>query len=264
MVSVIRPTVGAFLLLDRTSNTFDLEMTLDVERYPQHVERLILISPAGVNAEGDSQRKRIREKAPLHWRIVAGIFSNFFFPYMTVGNIFRTFPSWSEKKCLEYVERRLPSITDREEQLALSDYLYFNAALPGSAEHCLSRLLTPYAYGRKPTETRIPHLRVPYVSFLYGETDWMDSSGGLNALSLCENQPSAPKVDVFRVSSAGHLLMLENWNEFNNSILISAGFQPEQVQGPLPTKLSPVNAPESETKHLEHDAPRVHSVPVLA
>jgi len=207
---------------------------------------LILISPAGVGAEPEEIRRARQERASYTGKLFRTFYTNIFFPFFSAGNILRTFPSWSEAKFLEYVERRLPAIADTEERVAISRYLYLNSALPGSAEHSLSRLLTPYAFGRSPTEFRIPHLRIPHVSFLYGETDWMDANGGLSVQLRCENQPTgeAPTVDVYQVSNAGHLLMLENWEEFNTGMVLSAGLQPAEKDGSLPTKLSAARPPD--------------------
>jgi hypothetical protein len=85
------------------------------------------------------------------------------------------------------------------------------------------------ATARKPTVFRIPNLKVPHITFIYGEHDWMDLNGGLDVQRICDekkndsniNQPP-PEVDVLVVKSAGHLLMLENWEEFNNAILYAA------------------------------------------
>lgn len=227
--------------------------TIYVERYPQHVERLILISPAGVNPEPQEvlQRRRAWESSSIRWRLLSAFHTNVFFPYFSFGNLIRTFPSRSERMIGDYVRARLPSISDPHEQSAITEYLFMNSALPGSGEHSLSKLLTPFAFGRKPTETRIPNLRVPHVSFLYGETDWMDVNGGLKVQALCEQQQrqqetqqdtaaaaaAAPTVDVYRVSSAGHLLMLDNWQEFNSAMGLAAGYSQSAVEGPHPTKL---------------------------
>lgn len=82
---------------------------------------------------------------------------------------------------------------------------------------------------------RIPKLSVPHISFIYGEHDWMDVNGGLDVQQKCDenansyhsnndnsvNAVKSPHVDVLVVKHAGHLLMLENWEEFNNSILLA-------------------------------------------
>ena len=163
------------------------------------------------------------------------------------------------------MERRVPDISDSEERKAVSQYLYLNSALPGSGEYSLSRFLTPFAYGQNPTEFRIPHLRIPHVSFLYGENDWMDAKGGLNVQAECEARPEgeAPSVDVFQVSNAGHLLMLDNWRGFNTAMVLSAGMHPDTGDRPLPIKLSPEQN-QQRTNEMEKLMRRAPTEPVPA
>lgn len=55
----------------------------------------------------------------------------------------------------------------------------------------------------------------------------MDYSGGLDTQSACEAQHRrghvAPNVDVYGVRDAGHLLMLDNWEEFNAGVILASG-----------------------------------------
>jgi len=88
------------------------------------------------------------------------------------------------------------------------------------------------AFAHKPTVYRIPNLNVPHVTFIYGENDWMDLNGGLDVQRICEDDNNRsvgreiasrnPSIDVLVVKNAGHLLMLENWEEFNTAILDAA------------------------------------------
>jgi hypothetical protein len=125
------------------------------------------------------------------------------------------------------VNRRLPAITDSTEQGALAEYLYSNnGVLPGSGEYCLPKLLKPSVFGRIPLQYRIPLLKVQSCTFLYGDIDWMDVNGGLDVEEACKqrklNNMSSPDVDVYQVSKAGHLLMLENNDEFNNGLIMAS------------------------------------------
>ena len=53
-----------------------------------------------------------------------------------------------------------------------------NSISEHSGEYGLQRLLTPNAFAKEPTVHRIQDLKVDHISFLYGEVDWMDASGG--------------------------------------------------------------------------------------
>jgi cardiolipin-specific phospholipase len=220
------------------------------ERYPQNVERLILLSPAGVQEESKDirEKREARMGSSFQSRAMAFCFVSLFERSHTVGGILRMLPSTRSHGMIhQYITRRLPAISESDEQLAVADYLYFNSVLPGSGEYCVNRLLTPFTYGIKPTQHRIPNLRVSSVSFLYGSHDWMDAAGGLQVQLATEEMQGrgerAPKVEVFRVNQAGHLLMLENWEEFNNGVVLSAGGHGslDKNKTPFPTKLDPRN-----------------------
>jgi cardiolipin-specific phospholipase len=213
------------------------------ERYPEHVERLILLSPVGIPEESQQvlEERKTRAQASIQGRLLYGAW-NYLFDRKSPGDILRMLPSSrSERMTQEYVRRRLPAIAEEEERLAVSDYLYRNTVtLPPSGEYCVNRILTPGIFAKDPLVHRIPNLKVPFVSFLYGSQDWMDVNGGLQVQQTVERkrlrkEPS-PKVEVFSVGQAGHLLMLDNWKEFNAGVILSAGGVPYDTQW-MPTKL---------------------------
>jgi cardiolipin-specific phospholipase len=217
------------------------------ERYPQHVERLVLLSPAGVPEETTEmvrQRKEQLASRPWTMRLLFYAAQRLFEAQYTPGSILRTLSTsrgygWVSN----YVEKRLPAISDPEERKAVSDYLYWNSIMPSSSEHSLSQILKPNAMGRVPLVNRVPLLKVPHVTFLYGSHDWMDVEGGLQVQAAAQQQvkqqldgPAPPKVEVYRVDQAGHLLMLDNWREFNQGVILGAGGQPTDPAH-VPTKL---------------------------
>jgi hypothetical protein len=147
-----------------------------------------------------------------------------------------------------YVKNRLPAVVDADELKSLSDYLYYSAMLPGSAEYCVSKFLTtPYLLAKRPLVDRIPHLKVRSVTFLYGSHDWMDCTGGLKSQMKTEEMSrrgeDAPSIGVYRVDRAGHLLMLDNYQEFNAGVALAsrhADWLQKNGNVPIPTKLDPV------------------------
>jgi cardiolipin-specific phospholipase len=193
------------------------------EKYPQHVHQLILISPVGVPEETPEMIQARYERVTWRFRLY-----EYLFMYISLGDILRSLPESIGKKWIhDYVLRRLPAITDHKEQAAVSEYLYCNnGLLPGSGEYCLPKLLKPSVFGHLPLIHRIPLLSVQSCSFLYGEVDWMDVNGGLGVDQACIQRKntnlSAPSIDVYQVSNAGHLLMLENSEEFNNGLILAS------------------------------------------
>jgi cardiolipin-specific phospholipase len=215
------------------------------EKYPERVERLILLSPVGVPLQSD-QMQAIRKNATFTRRLFLSFYTSMFENGATPCSVLRTLPQSKSRQYIEsYVKNRLPAVTDPEEQDAISEYLYYNAVLPGSGEYCVNRILTSNVIiAKKPLVNRIPLLKIPHVSFLYGSSDWMDYSGGLDTQAACEAQHqsgfTAPNVEVYAVRDAGHLLMLDNWVEFNAGVVLSAGGGHVLSRNtPLPAKLSP-------------------------
>jgi pimeloyl-ACP methyl ester carboxylesterase len=221
------------------------------ERYPQHVERLILISPAGVPEETTALIEARRRRTTWRLRLF-----EFMFPLVSPGDLFRGLPESTARKWMTtYVTRRLPAITDRDEQVKLAEYLYANNALPGSGEYCLPSLLKPSIFGRQPLQHRIPHLKIKSCTFLYGDMDWMDPNGGLLVEQECAQLRlrgrAAPNVQVYSVENAGHLLMLDNVTEFNNGMVLAMGkgHLLTDDKPPLPTLLRPDQRQEVVAKH---------------
>lgn len=234
------------------------------EKYPERVERLILISPAGVPDDQNAEIEKRFANAPLTTRALIGLVRSLFNSGITPPAFVRKIPESRGRNMVNrYIEGRLPAITCPEEQSVLGEYLYTNAILPGSGEDCLSKVLKPTAFARKPTLHRIPHLKVKNVSFLYGQNDWMDPQGGVEVLEKVEqmkekkerdNQShSLPSIQVLGVKNAGHLLMLENWQEFNSAMAIALGRQhalPSHV--PLPYQYAQNSKGGGESKAFFH------------
>jgi cardiolipin-specific phospholipase len=226
------------------------------ERYPTRVERLILISPVGVPDHQDPNVLRRMEsmQSSFRGRAFLGLFQTIF-EYMTPGGILRTLTeSRGSTMARNYIERRLPEISDVDESQTVADYLYWNAALPPSGESFLQSVLTPAVLAKEPLLFRIPNLKVKSVTFMYGSTDWMDVSGGMYTQGLCEklsekdytsssSSSSAthhipPKVDVFVVPKAGHLLILQNPEATNACMIYAAGGKVLDEEMPTLMKLS--------------------------
>ncbi|CAB9524549.1 acylglycerol-3-phosphate O-acyltransferase [Seminavis robusta] len=217
------------------------------EKYPQRVERLILLSPVGVPEEDEAVIQRRQAQRQSSWRYWAlSEVAYFIFQYSSAGSVFRKMPaSWGENMVLTYVQKRMPSISDPQEQQAIAEFLVANNRLPGSGEHCLNKVLEMGAFAKRPMEYRIPDLRVPSVAFLYGDHDWMDPKGGLKVQAKCRrnNATTSPDITVYSVRNAGHLLMLENWQELNAGVILGAGGSKNHlpVGTPLPDVLDSSN-----------------------
>jgi cardiolipin-specific phospholipase len=191
------------------------------ERYPQHVQQLVLLSPAGVTHPDPDRTQKFIQQMSWSRRMFVHTARSLFEYGVTPAGFVRTLPTSKGRSWIDsYVENRLSSITNVEEQGAVADYLYYNAMIPGCQEDMLNKILLPTAHGRAPTVDRIPYLKVPKVSFVYGDHDWMDVEGGKEvAEQVTRIQTNGPAVDVYQVKNAGHMLMIDNWQGFHASVV---------------------------------------------
>lgn len=216
------------------------------EQYPQHVEKLILLSPVGVPIKVDSEDEQRVNSLPFYVRAMIHTVRAMFNRGITPGYFLRSLPNSKSRAMVHgYITNRLPAITCEEEQQVLGEYLYQNSMLPGSGEDCLCEILTAGAFAKVPLLHRIPEIKSSggngeglEVHFIYGENDWMDWRGGMDVQRLCHQKTqdtkatnnqlsssshSPPKVFVHGVRNAGHLLMLENYQEFNAAMAVASG-----------------------------------------
>ncbi|KAL7484004.1 hypothetical protein ACHAW6_009645 [Cyclotella cf. meneghiniana] len=216
------------------------------EKYPQHVERLILLSPVGVPERKEDDDRRINS-LPFHIRTLFKTVRCLFECGVTPGSFLRSLPLSKSKSMVDsYILNRLPAIQCEQERKNLGEYLYQNSMLPGSGEYCLSHILTSGAFARLPLVKRIAEIKSAdkqgmEVHFIFGENDWMDYEGGIETQRLCFRKRSEfkkqqevltlekerpnlpPRVFVHGVRNAGHLLMLDNHDELNAALIIAAG-----------------------------------------
>lgn len=135
-----------------------------------------------------------------------------------------------------------------DEAQALHDYAFSIFKQKGSGEYALAYILAPGAYARRPVINRIQEVGrqlipqpdgaepiretgIPVV-FMYGENDWMDVNGGLQAQEKLkkaklkallhgtdeEKRRENGSSRVVLVPKSGHHLYLDNPEEFNEVI----------------------------------------------
>ena len=199
------------------------------EKYPHRVDNLILISPVGVpEVDEEVEKEKWSKLSFAYWILFSLLRIITWVVGITPGSFMRSLTEYRGRRMVEgYVNGRLPMVQDEDEKAALSEYLYTNSILPGSGEYVLNHVLQAGCFARDALVNRIPKLKVPRVSFLYGQVDWMDINGGLEVQKICEENAAAgiesPNIVVYEVNNAGHLLMLENWHEFNTCMIMAGG-----------------------------------------
>ncbi|GIL81378.1 hypothetical protein Vretifemale_10367 [Volvox reticuliferus] len=193
-------------------------------RYPEHVQHLVLVCPAGVpKAPEDWERRWLGDK----WTLRGQMFKVFMWSWekgVTPGAIIRGLGPWGQNLVYKYVANRFShhgeGLSQREIDV-FKEYFYSIAALPGSGEYALRHLLAPGAWAHAPLEERLHELKVP-VTFIYGKHDWMRPE---YAVRLCEQlrterSPSAPNdLSVEIIEDAGHFVFLDQPELFDKALI---------------------------------------------
>lgn len=190
------------------------------ERYPERIDRLIVVGCAGVpnrpaNFEENVKKRGFVTKSALSlWD--AG-YSPFSVARFGPGHYLMT----------KYVNFRFRDDPWVPRNL-LTDYFYDNWAhgeiSVGGYAH--STLLGPGAYARLPLYDRIPKLQLEKkLSFVYGETDWMNPKHALelqqDVTSLTSSKPGVD-IEVHLIGNAGHNCMVDRPTEFVDAVLAAA------------------------------------------
>lgn len=201
------------------------------EKYPQFVHQLQLYSPAGIaHPEWDRIEAYVQGlpfKSRCKTKAARFIFEHGLTPATFIRGAKKTrLPLQNNKGKLmvyDYMKRRIPALSTAEQE-ALAEYFYRMAALKGAGEYIISRLLTYSSNAKLPLVDRIPRLKIGSVGFLYGISDWMGTDEGVEVMEQCQEvqqsqQEQPPRIDVFEVLDAGHLLMLDDWKGFHGGVL---------------------------------------------
>lgn len=223
------------------------------ERYPERVDRLILLSPVGVPEDEQAATRKI--PSWTWWAV-----TKLFLWDVTPGSIVRALPGETRGRgyIAQYIDKRLPVVQDMKEKEALTDYLYYNSVAKPSGEKALQRLLTPQAFAKVPMAHRIPSLKIKNVSFLYGAVDWMDAKGGLQVQQMVEaDKGNDTKVDVYQIPKAGHLLMLDNWLDFEKGIVMAAGGKAQAGPRKLTPNYNKIPARQGDSASMKVPPPQV-------
>ncbi|KAI6101558.1 Alpha/Beta hydrolase protein [Pisolithus croceorrhizus] len=199
---------------------------------PTRVNKLILLSPAGVTRDPNNLTMPSRE--PVHanarpatsastsavshirneqraarnqesrtMKLVTYLWEEGWSPFQLV----RSTLFWGPMLVGKYSSRRFSSLTE-DETRDMHEYILNITLSKGSGEYCISHILAPFAHARMPLVDRISALKMP-ITFVYGEHDWMDPVGGLQSLQQLREAGNRFG-RMFVIPSAGHHLYLEN------------------------------------------------------
>ncbi|EME28764.1 probable cardiolipin-specific deacylase, mitochondrial [Galdieria sulphuraria] len=201
-------------------------------KYPENVERLVLLSPVGIphapeqqtslsspsqassaQPMKDDERVQQYRRKYRHW---IALFTWFWKHDITPHSVLRvTGPYFGRWLTMKYAHRRFQHCLPEAARVQVAEYVY-EMCVRGtpSGEYALNAILLPGAWAKQPLCDRWDKVRVPTI-FIYGEQDWMDYRA---ALAL-KQQYNSFITDIRRVPFAGHYLFLENPQDFHKQFL---------------------------------------------
>jgi cardiolipin-specific phospholipase len=205
-------------------------------RYPTRVQKLILLSPAGVprgpnttvpsreltdsqdtldgpdsavpatkdqidKIKAEQQTEKNQESKRR--KLLTYLWEEGWSPFQVVRSTF----FWGPMLVGKYSSRRFTGLSE-EDTRDLHDYILNITLAKGSGEYCISHILAPGAHARMPLVDRIAALKIP-VTFVYGDSDWMDPEGGSQSVENLR-QAGNGKGKMFIIPHAGHHVYLDN------------------------------------------------------
>jgi abhydrolase domain-containing protein 5 len=159
--------------------------------YPERVQHLIMVCPAGVGRRPEDWSLPEQLKNPWSfrgqlYRVAVAAWNG----GVTPGAMIRAAGPLGRKIVQGYTRNRFKRqghhLTEGE-VAAFEKYMYHVVAAPGSGEFALNKILEPFAFPRAPLEDRMHELKVP-VTFIYGSHDWMDPKAGARVCASLETE----------------------------------------------------------------------------
>ncbi|XBW36754.1 hypothetical protein QEN19_002331 [Hanseniaspora menglaensis] len=228
-------------------------------KYPERVDKLILVSPVGVETSGfdltsydKSNHETVlnnnilnealdvqQEFEPLHENMKKSKNGGFVMSdaqghVTTLPHLpsFFSFIWKNEISPFTFVRKsallgpaimsnwsfsRFIDLRDETKIMKMHEYCYGNFSGKGSGEYCLPRVLGPGVLAYHPLLKRVPQGIKCDSLWMYGDSDWMNSSAGA---AMCQkiNKGGKYKAEFEIVSKAGHHLYLDNASEFNKIV----------------------------------------------
>ncbi|EIW82537.1 alpha beta-hydrolase [Coniophora puteana RWD-64-598 SS2] len=224
-------------------------------RYPTRVNKLILLSPAGVARDpnltmpsreltdtGDSsssksdsltpaskgevkkvrdEQRRERQQESRMRKVFTYLWEEGWSPFQVV----RSSLFWGPLLIGKYSARRFGGLT-LDETKDMHDYILNITLSKGSGEYCISHVLAPGAHARMPMVDRVAELKIP-ITFAYGDQDWMDPKGGSQSVKHLRHAGNE-QGRMYIVPNAGHHLYLDNPKAVNELLIKELDRQPKQ------------------------------------
>ncbi|KAG2761763.1 hypothetical protein Pcac1_g26376 [Phytophthora cactorum] len=188
--------------------------TYFAEKYPQRVEHLMLISPAGVNSSSLKQ-----EDLPSFLKFTALFYITPMSVIRFAGPLGPSLVRWSWRQRIKWTPATNIVRSGEADFGLITDYCYHNWALQASGDIAFYTHLHPGASARRRALDSIltpEKLHVPLTILYGGGVDWMNSEYGEAVVRRLENTQYA----VFRlVPMSGHQVFMDNPSDFNQMLI---------------------------------------------
>lgn len=198
--------------------------TLYALDYPQRVEKLILVSPAGIPHDKNCPEleKSMGGTIAVNGQVVPAWICWLWSRNLTPQCFVRWFGPVGPAMVRAYISKRLPTMPATDVPV-FAEYTYHITADVGSGEFALGTLMRPGAWAKEPLHGRLADLSMP-VTFIYGSDDWMDHRYAEEA-----SKSMTVPVKIIRIPETGHQLYLEQPAAFNATIIAECTVTDETV-----------------------------------
>ncbi|KAE8966915.1 hypothetical protein PF011_g27761 [Phytophthora fragariae] len=196
-------------------------------RNPEHVNHLVLASPAGMPhppppPDPSTEEGKATNRSWLR-RMVFSAWEN----GVTPMSLARFVGPYGPKLVQNVVHRRTSFMSEgsamrdgRVDLTELVEYVYHNWALKPSGERAMTTHLAPGAHAIRPlVDQLLPEKVKMPLTFIYGEYDWMDYRHGQGIVERFQQKNQA--ADLYRVPNGGHQMFLENPDDFSRILIDS-------------------------------------------
>lgn len=194
-------------------------------QYPKHLDRLMLISPLGVERSIHSiHNKYARDEVvtiDLEDPSKSNYMRNFQVPHILFYNQLNTL-RWlgplGSYLAKGFVQRRYGEITSKEYQDLV--YYTFYSSKSGFAKENIqtfTNLFSRQVTAKDPLLDNVKSLQVKKVLLMYGEQDWMDKNAGLQLAH--ELAKTGHQVTFEETPQAGHNVFIDNPTGFTQQVV---------------------------------------------
>ncbi|KAJ2686353.1 hypothetical protein IWW39_003697 [Coemansia spiralis] len=211
-------------------------------KYPQHVEKLVLLSPIGVpEAPADLERRIWQGFEPVHRKQHAKE-GEYRMASNTEAPVYDGKPSWQRlllfraslymwdrnyspqwvvrmcgplgRRLVSWYIGRFSLLTD-EQRRGMAAYAHQHAQLAESSAAALGDFLRPGGFARRPLVDRVPAVAMPTV-FFYGSHDWVGQAGGEEIVRRIGGRVATR---IYVVPNATHNFHIDNPEVFNRYMI---------------------------------------------